>query len=82
MMRRPKCWHTSATQDVELPAGRALKEELLLRKGLEVYLTLTRDGIQGGHLWRSSMREAMKQSFRVSFKLDIGQGYRSQSTHL
>lgn len=81
-MRRHKCWHTSATQDVELPGGRALKEELLLRKGLEVYLTLPSVGIQGGHLWRSSMREAMKQSFRDSFKLDIGQRYRSQSTQV
>lgn len=56
---RPKCWHTSAAQNVELPAQKAL-QELLLRKGLEVYLTFPRVGKQPGHHWRSLKSEIMK----------------------
>lgn len=86
MARRPERQCTSSAQDVKLPAGRAFKEETLLRKGLDVYLTLP----QGWEtmttslevLSRHAVSEAMKQSFRDSFKLDIRQGHNPQTTHI
>lgn len=48
LARRPKCQRASCVQlhiqDVKLPAGRALKEAALLRKGSDVDLTLSWTG--------------------------------------
>lgn len=86
MARRPECRRTSSVQDVKLPAGRALKEETLLRKGLDVYLTLPRGWettmTSLEVLSRHTVSEAMEQSFRNSFKLDIRQGQNTQATHI
>lgn len=71
-------------QDVQQPAGKALKEETLTRRGFRSVPDLTLN-------WERTMRspevlsghtvpEAMTQSVMDSFKLNIRQGHNPWST--